>query len=72
MDPEKWSADYIELSFQDQYLGRKEMWRLDSNLVGQCVYMDEEISFMGVISAKVQAIFIRGQKVILLVYLSSL
>ena len=63
MDPEKWSADYIEINFQDQYLGRNEMWRLDSHLVGQCVYVDEEISFLGVISAKVQCIYIEGKKV---------
>ncbi|TCD67635.1 vacuolar membrane-associated protein iml1 [Steccherinum ochraceum] len=63
VDPEKWGADLIELVFQDQYLGRSEMWRLNSHLVGQCAYTHEEISFIGVIVAQVQAIYIGGKKV---------
>ena len=71
VDPEKWSADYIEINFQDQHLGRNEMWRLDTHLVGQCVYVDEEISFLGVISARVQSIYVDGKKVRLFVPHSS-
>ncbi|OBZ69159.1 Vacuolar membrane-associated protein IML1 [Grifola frondosa] len=63
VDKEKWSADYVELTFQDQYLGRNDMWRLGNDLVGQCVYMEQEISFIGVITAKVQGIYINGNKV---------
>ncbi|CAL1711073.1 unnamed protein product [Somion occarium] len=63
VNPVDWAADHIELVFQDQYLGRNEMWRLERHLVGQCVYVDQEISFIGVIAAKVQAIYIRGKKV---------
>lgn len=39
------------------------MWRLDQHLMGQCLYVDQEISFVGVVSAKVQAIYINGKKV---------
>lgn len=39
------------------------MWRLGRNLVGQCVYLDKDISFIGVISAKVHAIYIGGKQV---------
>lgn len=69
MNPVDWAADHIELVFQDQYLGRNEMWRLERHLVGQCVYVDQEISFIGVIAAKVQAIYIRGKKVIMNLYI---
>ncbi|KAI0075621.1 hypothetical protein K474DRAFT_1664070 [Panus rudis PR-1116 ss-1] len=63
VDPSEWSADYVELVFQDQYLGRNEMWRLERHLVGQCIYVDQEISFIGVIAAKVHAIYISEKKV---------
>ncbi|KZT08675.1 uncharacterized protein LAESUDRAFT_48935 [Laetiporus sulphureus 93-53] len=63
IDKSKYSAEYIELTFQDQYLGRNEMWRLSSHLVGQCTYVEQEISFIGVIAAKIQAIYIGGKKV---------
>lgn len=36
---------------------------MDQHLVGQCVYVDQEISFIGVVSAKVQAIYVEGKKV---------
>ena len=32
-------------------------------LVGQCVYVDQELSFIGVVSARVNAIYIAGKKV---------
>ncbi|TFY57828.1 hypothetical protein EVJ58_g6788 [Rhodofomes roseus] len=63
IDRSKYCADYVELTFQDQYLGRNEMWRLGSHLVGQCIYVQQEISFIGVIGAKVQAIYVDGRKV---------
>ena len=39
------------------------MWRLAQHLVGKCVYVDQEISFMGVIAAKVTAIYVGGHRV---------
>ncbi|KIL67100.1 hypothetical protein M378DRAFT_74252 [Amanita muscaria Koide BX008] len=57
------SADYVEFVFQDQYLGRNEMWRLSQHLVDQCIYTNEEISFIGAIAAKISAIYIDGKKV---------
>ncbi|TFY76930.1 hypothetical protein EWM64_g7082 [Hericium alpestre] len=59
----KCQADYVEFTFQDQYLGRNDMWRLGEQLVGQCVHADQEISFIGSTSAKVDSIHIDGQKV---------
>ncbi|KIJ16859.1 hypothetical protein PAXINDRAFT_98644, partial [Paxillus involutus ATCC 200175] len=63
VDKDNHSADYVEFTFADQYLGRNEMWRLGKHLVGRCVFVDQEISFIGVIVAKVQTIYINGQKV---------
>ncbi|KAI0692639.1 hypothetical protein C8T65DRAFT_72808 [Cerioporus squamosus] len=63
VDKEKFSADYVEFVFQDQYLGRNDMWRLGRDLVGQCLYVEQQVSFIGVIAAKVQALYIDGQKV---------
>lgn len=53
----------MEFTFQDQYMGRNEMWRMDQHLVGQCVYVDQEISFIGVVSARVHSIYIGGKSV---------
>ena len=63
MDKERFSADYVEFVFQDQYLGRNDMWRLGRDLVGQCLYVEQQVSFIGVIAAKVQTLYIGGKKV---------
>lgn len=63
VDPRDHHADFIELSFQDQYLGRNEMWRLVEHLEGSCVSINQEISFIGSIAAKVVSIYVKGQKV---------
>jgi hypothetical protein len=39
------------------------MWRLGQNLVGKCVYVDQDISFISVIAAKVTAIYVGGHRV---------
>ncbi|KAF9564257.1 hypothetical protein CPC08DRAFT_816078 [Agrocybe pediades] len=63
VDKETCCADYVEFIFQDQYLGRSEMWRLGKYLSGQCIYKDQEVSFIGGIAAKIQNIYIGGKKV---------
>jgi hypothetical protein len=40
------------------------MWRLGEHLVGQCVFTDQEILFIGTIAAKIQNIYIDGKKVL--------
>ena len=69
VDKDAHSADYVEVTFQDQYLGRNEMWRMGQHLVGQCAYVDEEISFIGLVSARVHSIYIAGKKACYRVYL---
>ncbi|EIN07073.1 hypothetical protein PUNSTDRAFT_114572 [Punctularia strigosozonata HHB-11173 SS5] len=62
VDKEAWSIDYVEFRFQDQYLGRNDMWRLGESLVGHAVYVGQEISFLGSIAAKIQALYVNGSK----------
>ncbi|KAJ7137941.1 hypothetical protein C8R44DRAFT_339542 [Mycena epipterygia] len=63
VDPANYSADYVEFIFQDQYLGRSDMWRLGEALIGQCVYTDQDVAFVGGIAAKIQTIYVDGKKV---------
>lgn len=63
VDKDKCSADHIEFIFQDQYLGRNDMWRLGKQLVGQCIYVEQEVSFIGAPAAKIEAIYVDGNKV---------
>ncbi|PBK93214.1 hypothetical protein ARMGADRAFT_1165448 [Armillaria gallica] len=63
VDRELHCADYVEFIFQDQYMGRNEMWRLCEHLAGQCVYADQEVYFIGSGVAKIQSIFVDGKKV---------
>ncbi|KII88192.1 hypothetical protein PLICRDRAFT_41333 [Plicaturopsis crispa FD-325 SS-3] len=63
VDKTLFCADYVEFVFQDQYLGRNDMWRMGEALVGQCVYKDQEIKFLGSICAKIQTIYTAGKKV---------
>lgn len=39
------------------------MWRLGEHLVGQCVFAEQEISFIGSIAAKIQSIYADGKQV---------
>ncbi|KAI0766343.1 hypothetical protein BD413DRAFT_481025 [Trametes elegans] len=63
VEKDKFSADYVEFVFQDQYLGRNDMWRLARDQVGQCLYVDQHVFFIGVIAAKVHGLFVDGKKV---------
>ncbi|KAG7093064.1 hypothetical protein E1B28_009356 [Marasmius oreades] len=64
VDQTEHRAEYVELSFQDQYLGRNDMWRLDKHLVNQCVYVGQEISFINAIMTKIHGIYVRGKQVL--------
>ncbi|KAI0351532.1 hypothetical protein OH77DRAFT_1429604 [Trametes cingulata] len=64
VEKEKYTADYVEFVFQDQYLGRNDMWRLGRDQVGQCLYVDQQVSFIGgVIAARVHELYVGGKKV---------
>lgn len=36
------------------------MWRLGEQLAGQCLHVGQEVSFIGAVVARVDAIYIRG------------
>ncbi|CAG8442780.1 2976_t:CDS:2 [Dentiscutata heterogama] len=55
------SAEYIEFSFRDQYIGRGDMWRLVRSLMGTCVYLGKRIEFAGCIRAQVSCGYITGE-----------
>ena len=39
------------------------MWRMGQHLVGQCVFVDQDLFFIGVVTARVNAVYIGGKKV---------
>ncbi|KAF8504057.1 hypothetical protein BU17DRAFT_78315 [Hysterangium stoloniferum] len=56
-------ADHVEITFQDQYLGRCDMWRIGITLKDRCVYTGQEIQFLGGVAGTISAIHIEGVKV---------
>lgn len=55
-------ADFIELYFTGQYLGRADMWRLGMSLEEKCVFVRQKVEFAG-IKAEVKNIYIKGKRV---------
>lgn len=56
------ALDHVELAFKEQYLGRSDMWRLQQNLKGTCVYLEKKILFAGSIKATVKRIFANDEQ----------
>jgi len=63
VDGEACNASHVELAFKDQYLGRNDMWRLGEQLVGQCMFVDQIVPFVGAAVAKVENIYVKGKRV---------
>ncbi|RIB15209.1 hypothetical protein C2G38_2247793 [Gigaspora rosea] len=63
VDAESVSAEYVEFSFRDQYIGRGDMWRLARSLMGTCVYLGKRIEFAGCIRAQVKKIYVKKRQV---------
>jgi len=57
------TADYIEVTFRDQYISRGDMWRFKLALEGTCVYVGKNISYGGLLRAQVKKILVNGRKV---------
>ncbi|KAG0259372.1 vacuolar membrane-associated protein iml1 [Mortierella polycephala] len=62
-DPSQYAAKYVELTFREQYVGRSDMWRLRTSLVGSCVYEAKKIVYLGCIRAQVKEIYVGNQSV---------
>ncbi|KAJ3288894.1 vacuolar membrane-associated protein iml1 [Borealophlyctis nickersoniae] len=60
VEKENIAADFIELSFRDQYVGRSDMWRLKLSVVGTCVHQSKKVSSFG-IRAQVKDVFVNGR-----------
>ncbi|CAG8443401.1 11453_t:CDS:1 [Ambispora leptoticha] len=56
------AAEFIELTFRDQYIGRSDMWRLSTSLCGSWVYVGRKIEF-ACIRAQVKRIYVKGELV---------
>lgn len=64
VQPATVEADFVELYFTGQYLGRADMWRLGMFLEGKCVHVREKIEFSaGMVRAEVKAVYIEGKQV---------
>jgi hypothetical protein len=63
VDVKSVTADYIELTFRDQYIGRSDMWRLSRYLSGSCVFIEQKIKFAECIRAQAKKIYIKGDLV---------
>ncbi|KAG0365302.1 hypothetical protein BC939DRAFT_478587 [Gamsiella multidivaricata] len=62
-DPSQYAATYVELTFRDQYVGRSDMWRLRTSLVGSCVYEAKKIIYLGCIRVQVKDIYVGNRLV---------
>ncbi|GJJ78997.1 DEP domain-containing protein 5 [Entomortierella parvispora] len=62
-DPNRYAAKYVEVTFRDQYVGRSDMWRLRTSLVGTCVYEAKKILYLGCIRVQVKEIYVGNQSV---------
>jgi hypothetical protein len=63
IDAESVTADYVELMFRDQYIGRADMWRLKNFVNQTTVFVGKKILFAGVIRARINEIYINGHLV---------
>ncbi|KAJ2895886.1 vacuolar membrane-associated protein iml1, partial [Coemansia aciculifera] len=53
-------ADFVEIAFRDQYVGRSDMWRLWRNLVHKVVHNNKPANMEGLIRASVRRIYKDG------------
>ncbi|KAF9434081.1 vacuolar membrane-associated protein iml1 [Entomortierella beljakovae] len=63
VDPSQYVAKYVELTFRDQYIGRSDMWRLRTSLLGTSVYESKKILYLGCLRAQVKEIYVGNQSV---------
>ncbi|CAG8452402.1 12536_t:CDS:2 [Ambispora gerdemannii] len=62
VDVDSVTAEFIELTFRDQYIGRSDMWRLSTSLCGSWIYIGRSIEFAS-IRAQVKRIYVKGELV---------
>ena len=62
-DPITATATHVELVFRDQHLSRADMWRIVRKVDGLVVYRGQSLSYMGTITAQVEALYVAGKPV---------
>ncbi|GAV52376.1 hypothetical protein ZYGR_0AG03670 [Zygosaccharomyces rouxii] len=55
-------ADLVELNIKDCLINRGDMWCLNSQLVSQCVFSSQRLTFLDTIRATVNGIYREGKK----------
>ncbi|KAJ3193213.1 vacuolar membrane-associated protein iml1, partial [Irineochytrium annulatum] len=55
-------AEFVEVSFRDQYIGRSDMWKLKMNLNNTCIYVGKKVTSLGV-RAQVKELVVNGRSV---------
>ncbi|KAJ2340755.1 vacuolar membrane-associated protein iml1, partial [Coemansia sp. RSA 2673] len=56
-------ADFVEIAFRDQYVGRSDMWRLWRNLSHKIVHNNKPTNMEGLIRASVRRIYKDGRQI---------
>ncbi|TPX31002.1 hypothetical protein SmJEL517_g05555 [Synchytrium microbalum] len=56
INPADYTAEYVELTFRDQYIGRSEMWRVKLSLNNTAVYVGKKLSSANGVRAQVKEI----------------
>ncbi|KAJ2813981.1 vacuolar membrane-associated protein iml1, partial [Coemansia furcata] len=56
-------ADFVEIAFRDQYVGRSDMWRLWRNLACKIVHNNKPTNMEGLIRASVRRIYKNGNQI---------
>lgn len=59
VDKQSVSADFLELSFRDQYVGRNDMWRIKLNLQGTAISKGRKLNILGT-RLKVETVYVNG------------
>ncbi|XP_071946548.1 GATOR1 complex protein DEPDC5-like isoform X2 [Antedon mediterranea] len=54
--------DLVELLFKDQYVSRRDMWRLKKRMMSTCAYISQKVEICG-IRAQVNELWAKGDKV---------
>ena len=63
ISPEHAVADYIEVTFRDQYISRRDMWQLGASLKGTAVYVGKRLDSPLSVRALVKSIHANGHHV---------
>ncbi|TPX43357.1 hypothetical protein SeLEV6574_g05108 [Synchytrium endobioticum] len=70
VNPSDYTAEYVELLFRDQYIGRSEMWRVKLSLNATAVYVGKKIVLSNGVRAQVKEISLSKGHVVPCAYIT--